>query len=328
MRLSPFVRLIELLEGLHDVHTEFFENKLQRYRLELIRRGWVRVYGYANYHMVDFFGADLEVEIEIDVAADVYRYQNPRNRRHTVVAPLWEVSRYKICMDRWLDDLSDFIGIEPSRKSNKREQIAGHLWHLGSVRVGNTHKFAQVYIARRSQDQIRDQIKAVLDDKVDPRNGILLVDKASNPKLFGDHIERCFADLVQFDGGQSTFDREGLDRILMRYASITGQLAPDEYVDGNLLKLAHMAEPIKLTKEQVKIVAQVWGSPDKNPPVVSWNEVGKQINSGYTSFEDAFGSSAKLAEVFDRLGRGKYRIRRSQIQKTIKETINATINPP
>ncbi len=328
MRLSPFVRMVEILDSLQDLRTEFFENKLQRYRLELIKRAWVRVDGYLDYHMVDFLGADLEVEIEIDEAADVYRYQNPRNRRHTVVAPLWEVSCYKVCMDKWLDDLSDFIGIESSRKSSKREQISGHLWHLGEVRVGSTHRFAQVYIARRSQDLISDQIKAVLDDKVDPGNGILFVDKPSNPKLFGEHIERCIADLVQFDGSQSTFDREGLDRILLRSASITAQSAPDEFFDGNLLKLAHMSAPIKLTKETTKIVAQAWGSPEKKPPVVSWREVCQQINSGYASFEDAFGSPAKLAQVFDRVGRGQYRIRRGQIQKTIKETINATINPP
>jgi hypothetical protein len=315
MRLSPFVRMVEILDRLTDVQAEFSENMLQRYRLELIRRGWVRVDGYLKYHMVDFHGVGLEVEIEIDEAADVYRYQNPQNRRHMVVAPLSEVSCYKICMDRWLEDLIEFIGIEPSRRSAKREQLPGHLWHLGEVRVGDTHRFAQVYIARRSQDQIRDQIKAVLDDKVDPGSGILFVDKASKPKAFGDHIERSFADLVEFDGSQSTFDRQALDRILMRYASVRAQNVPDEFFDGDLLKLAHMPAPIKLTKEKIKIVAQAWGSPEKNPPVVSWREVSQQINSGYTSFEDAFGSPAKLAQVFDRVGRGQYRIRRGKLQK-------------
>ena len=208
MRISPYVRMIEILDRLQDIHTEFFENKLQRHRLELIRHGWVRVDGYVNYHMVEFFGSELEVEIELDEAGDVYRYQNPRNRRHTVVAPLWEVSYYKVCLDRWLDDLSEFIGIEPSRRSIKREQLAGHLWHLGEIRVGTSHRYAQVYIARRAQDPIHEQIKAVLDDKVDPGNGILFVDKTSSPKLYGEHIERCFADLVAFDGSQSTCDRQ------------------------------------------------------------------------------------------------------------------------
>jgi hypothetical protein len=328
MNLSPFVRLIELLDSLQDVHTEFFENKLQRYRVELLSREWVRVAGYSSFHMADFFGDEVEVEIEIDETAEVYRYQNPQRRRHTVVAPLWEVTHYNVCIDKWLDDLSDFIGIEPSRKSIKREQLAGHLWHLGEVRVGSTHRFAQVYIARRSQDQIRDQIKAVLDDKVDPGNGILFVDKVSNPKLFGEHIERCLADLVEFDGNQSTFNRQALDRILMRYASIRAENTPDEYFDGNLLKLAHIAQPLKLTDEQFKIVSQMWGSPDKNPPVRPWAEANEAAKTGYQSFEDAFGSAAKRDLVFQRVGRGKYRIRRGAIQKTIKETINGAINRP
>jgi len=328
MKLSPFVRMIEILDGLPEVHAEFSENTLQRYRLDLIRRGWVRVDGYVNYQMVDFFGTELEVEIEVDEAEEVYRYQNPQNRHHTVLAPLCEVTVYKITLDKWLDDLSDFIGIEPGRKSNKREQIADHLWHLGEVRVGSTHRYAQIFIARRSQDQIRDQIKSVFDDKVDPGNGILFVDNASKPKLFGEHIERCFADLVEFDGSQSTFNRQALDRILMRYASIRQESTPDEYFDGNLVKLAHMAQPLKLTDEQTKIVSQMWGDSNSNPPVKPWVEANEAARTGYQSFEDAFGSAAKRDLVFERVVRGQYRIRRGAIPKTIKETINGAINRP
>lgn len=316
MRLSPFVRMVEILDSLQDLRTQFFENKLQRYRLELIRRAWVRVDGYLDYHMVDFLGADLEVEIEIDEAADVYRYQNPRNRRHTVVAPLWEVSCYKVCMDKWLDDLSDFIGIESSRKSSKREQISGHLWHLGEVRVGNTHKFAQVYIARRSQDQIRDQIKAVLDDKVDPGSGILFVDKASKAKAFGDHIERCFADLVQFDGCESTFSKEAFDRILMRFASINAESEPREYFEGNRLRLTHFKQSMVLTEEQAKVIKHMWGAPHKLPPIMSWSAVNKLAKTGYQSFDDAFGGQVEREVVIEKVAYGKYHVRRGPNQNT------------
>ena len=316
MRLSPFVRMVEILDRLTDVQAEFSENMLQRYRLELIRRGWVRVDGYLKYHMVDFHGVGLEVEIEIDEAADVYRYQNPQNRRHMVVAPLSEVSCYKICMDRWLEDLIEFIGIEPSRRSAKREQLPGHLWHLGEVRVGDTHRFAQVYIARRSQDPIRDQIKAVLDDKVDPGSGILFVDKASKPKAFGDHIERCIADLVQFDGSQSTFNTEALDRILMRYASIKAEDEPPQYFEGNRLRLTHFEQSMVLTEEQAKVIKHMWGAPHKLPPVMSWSEVNKQAKTGYQSFDDAFGGQVEREFVIEKVAYGKYRIRRSPIQNT------------
>lgn len=316
MRLSPFVRLIELLDSLQDVHTEFFENKLQRHRADLLKREWVRVAGYSSFHMVEFFGDEVEVEIEIDEAAEVYRYQNPQRQGHIVVAPLWEVTHYNVCMDKWLDDLGDFIGIEPSAKIKKRELISGHLWHLGEVRVGKTHKFVQVYIARLSQGEAHTQIKAVLDDKVDPGNGILFVDKASRPKLYGEHIERCFADLVGFDGVDSTFDRQALDRILMRYATIKAENEPQEYFEGDRLKLAHFTKSLVLTNEQSKLIKHMWGAPQKLPPVMSWSEVNKLANTGYQSFNDAFISKEQREHVIEKISFGKYRVRRSPIQNT------------
>ena len=313
MRLSPFVRLIELLDSLQEVHSEFFENKLQCHRTELLHRGWVRVAGYSDFHMAEFFGEDVEVEVEIDEAAQVYRYQNPQRRGHIVAAPLWEVTHYSVCMEKWLDDLGDFVGIEPSAKTKKRELISGHLWHLGAVRVGRTHKFVQVYIARLSLGEARTQIKALLDDKVDPGDGILLVDKASSPKLYGEHIERCFADLVEFDGIDSTFDRKALDRILMRYASIKAESEPQEYFEVNRLKLAHFTESLVLTDEQSKIIKHMWGPAQKFPPVMSWREVNKLAKTGYQSFDDAFVDQAKREHVIEKVAYGKYCVRRGLI---------------
>jgi hypothetical protein len=313
MRLSPFVRLIELLDSLQDVHTEFFENKLQSHRAELLSRGWVRVVGYSSFHMAELFGDEMEVEVEIDEAAEVYRYPNPQRRGHIVVAPLWEVTHYSVCMDKWLEDLGDFIGLEPGAMIKKRELISGHLWHLGAVRVGKTHKLVQVYVARNSQGEASAQIKALLDDKVDPGSGILFVDKASSPKLYGEHIERCFADLVEFDGSNSTFDRNALDRILMRYASIKAESEPQEYFEVNRLKLAHFTKSLVLSDEQSNIIKHMWGAPQKLPPVMSWSAVNKLAKTGYQSFDDAFVDQARREHVIEKVGYGKYCVRRGLI---------------
>ena len=156
----------------------------------------------------------------------------------------------------------------------------------------------------------------MLDDKVDPGSGILFVDKASNPKAFGGHVERCFADLVAFDGSQSTFNTEALDRILMRYASIKAEDEPPQYFEGSRFRLTHFEQSMVLTDEQAKVVKHMWGAPHKLPPVMSWSEVNKQAKTGYQSFDDAFGGLDARELVIEKVAYGKYRIRRSPIQNT------------
>ena len=63
--------------------------------------------------------------------------------------------------------------------------------------------------------------------------------------------------------------------------------------------------------ERAKIVKQMWSADGKNAPEVSWAEVNRIANTGYQSFDDAFGGKAEREDVIALVKRGKYRLRRN-----------------
>ena len=46
-------------------------------------------------------------------------------------------------------------------------------------------------------------------------------------------------------------------------------------------------------------------------PELSWAEVNRIVNTGYQSFDDAFGGKAEREDVIAKVGRAKYRVRRN-----------------
>lgn len=319
MKLSPFVRFLALIDSLPDVNEEFFENKLQRYRDEFLKREWIKEVRYLTHHMVDYFDDSVEVEIVVDKNQGVYRYQNPQRLGHIVSAPLWEVTLYSANPQKWLDDLSEFIGIALEKRLDNRELVANHVWCLGEVHVNQAKMSTKVLLARRQNGRFDQLIKEALDDKFDPGDVIVLVDTASNPKVFGEHPERSFADFVDFSDGHSSFNRKMLDRILARGAAQRIEHQPEEYLDGKWLMLAHLPGPIELPPERLKLVSHAWGQQGKTPPLVSWIEINANAKTGYVSFDDAFGSEKARELIFARASRGKYRLRRAEKSKTIKQ---------
>lgn len=328
MKLSPFVRFFELIDSLADVNEEFFENKLQRYRIEFLNRGWVKESAYLTHHLVDYFDDTVEVEIETDANQGIYRYENPQRKNCIVTAPLWEVTLYRTNTAAWLDDMSDFLGIAPESRLVKRDLVANHVWCLGEICIAQANTPIKVVLARRQNGQSDWLIKETLDDKFDTGEVIVLVDTASNPKAFGEYPERCFSDFVDFSGGHSSFDRKMLDRILKRAVAQKVEHQLEEYLDGKWLMLAHLPEPIELTPERLKVVAAAWGQQEKDPPLVSWSEINATAKTGYVSFDDAFGSEKARELFFAWVSRGKYRLRRAENSKNHKSTINAPINLP
>ena len=55
----------------------------------------------------------------------------------------------------------------------------------------------------------------------------------------------------------------------------------------------------------------MWSADGKNAPEVSWAEVNRIANTGYQSFDDAFGGKAEREDVIALVKRGKYRLRRN-----------------
>jgi len=316
MKLSPFVRFLELIDSLPDVNDEFFENKLRRYRIEFLKRNWVNETRYLTHHMVDYFDDTVEVEIEIDDSQGVYRYENPQRPGLIVSAPLWEVTLYSANLKNWLDDLSDFLGIAPENRHDKREVAANHVWCLGEVHVTQAKVPTKVLLARRQNGRSDQLIKETLDDKFDPGDVIVLVDTASNPSVFGEHPERSLADFVDFSGGHSSFDSKMLDRILTRAAVKFSQNKSPEYLEGRNLMLAAFAEPLTLTLELSQVVKLMWGTPPNPPPVMTWKEINATMHCGYQSFYDACNKQRDLMDlIFKKVEYGRYQVRRQFSKK-------------
>jgi hypothetical protein len=74
-----------------------------------------------------------------------------------------------------------------------------------------------------------------------------------------------------------------------------------------------MASSIELTEARAKIIKHMWGTEGSPPPVMSWVEVNGAVtvNTGFQSFDDAFGGKAAREEVLELLRRGRYRVRRN-----------------
>jgi hypothetical protein len=103
---------------------------------------------------------------------------------------------------------------------------------------------------------------------------------------------RWLDEFVRVDDGQDVFDANAFDRVLRGYVTPSGAPEPVEFFQGNRLKLPHFTESRELSAERAKIVKQMWSSDGKNAPEVSWAEVNRIANTGYQSFDDAFGGKA------------------------------------
>lgn len=315
MKLSPFVRFFDLINSLPNLNDAFFENKLQEYRADFLDRGWVKATGYLTHHMVEYLDDTIEVEIEIDEALGIYRYQNPHRILHIITAPLWEVTMYAVNMSKWLDDMADLLKIHPKSRPNHPELAQDHVWYLGDITPPAMDVHTKIAVARCQRGAAEALIQHTLEDHFDSGDVMVLVDTVLTIKPQDEYPKRCLADFVEFSGHQNTFDHKMLNRIVQRNRSKPSEKKPHEYLDGKMLMLAHFIEPIALTETQIKIVQRAWGQQEKEPPIVSWSEVNADKKIGYTSFEDAFGGKEARANIFALVSRGKYRLRRAETKK-------------
>ncbi|WP_223819767.1 hypothetical protein [Cupriavidus cauae] len=135
-------------------------------------------------------------------------------------------------------------------------------------------------------------------------------DQASLPR---DHTLRGFDEFVRVTDGADAFDTDAFDRVLRGYATHVGEPEPVQFFNGKRLKLPHMASSIELTEARAKIIKLMWGTEGSAPPVMSWKEVNGSVtvNTGFQSFDDAFGDKVAREEVIELVSRGKYRVRRN-----------------
>jgi hypothetical protein len=276
-------------------------------------RGWLTASGYLTHLMVPFFDDEIEVEVEADVDAGVFRYRSLQVRGRIVEGPLNEIQLYAWQVERWLDELATLIGIAPRHRATRQELVPEHLWHLGEVRVAGTHRFAPVFVARRWTWVPEEAMRAALTDTRWPRGGVVLRLAPAPLNLPGGHVARGLVDfLVPGNDGDEVFDADAFGRVLRGFVTLGDDPEPKQFLRENRLKLPHFPQSIKLSDERARILSLMWGVDGHPPPVQSWSAISKRIDTGYQSFDDAFAEDwpCPRSEVFDRVGYGKYRLRR------------------
>ena len=308
--MSLHLRFLIAIDRLSSLATPVLATMLGRDCSQFLQRGWVTAEGHLTHVMAPFLDSECEVEIEADPDAGCYRYRSPLDGR-TVVQPLNEIALYGIQIEPWLADLARLIGIEDRRRASRPCRTPQHLWHLGDMRIAGTHDFAPVFVGRAWARAPVAGTSSVLADSVWSRGGVILQARRVQADLPRDHVIRALDEFVRVDDGQDVFDASAFDRVLRGYVTPSGAPEPVEFFQGNRLKLPHFSESRELSAERAKIVKQMWSADGKAAPEVSWAEVNRVANTGYQSFDDAFGGKAEREDVIALVKRGKYRIRRN-----------------
>lgn len=309
--LSVTVAFCDVLERVRSVAPRVDALLLGSDREAFLRRGWVQADGYLTCPQVPFGDSLEEVDADIDEDAGVFRYASPQQRVRTVVRPLSEITLYALRMDRFLTDLGLMVGVEPRQVPDQRLRVPEHLWQLGQVRIAGTHDFAPVFMGRLWERADPGAVSRYLCDPILPRSGVLFLRQAPAQSPPGEHVVRHVADFIRLDAGQESFDTAAFDRVLRGYATALGTPEPEQFLQGNRLKLPHFAQSRELSDAQAKIIKQMWVHEGKPRPLMSWAEINRHANTGYQSLDDAFVNRSQREDVIEKVGRGKYRVRRN-----------------
>lgn len=310
---AAHLAFLAALEQAGDLTKSVCAFRMVRCADDFVQRRWLRpAHAYLTRQMVSFLDGEIEVDVEIDEDAGVYRYRSPQWHSRILTRPLAEIALYDFCVDAWLHDLGDWIGLE---KPNTRGPagIPHHLWHLGNFRMSKTTEPAPALIARRLASVSPEVLLSVLADPAWGRRGVVLMRERPSLPLPGVHEARALSEFIGPQEGGAQFDSASFVRVLR---SLTPPSASDQrtqYLDGQDLLLPHFETVVRLSPARARIVKASWGTDGYPSPIVTWAEIKIAAHSSYQSFDDAFKDCKDMEreDVFDLIDHGKYRLRRT-----------------
>jgi hypothetical protein len=296
------------LERLDKTDDLVCAHQLHQYAGYFLKQGWLIKESYPTHIMVRVFNGYDGVEIDIDERTDTFSYISPIYRSRRATGLLSEVSSYTLNIDEWLDSLTAIFEVEPARRARKRNIIDSHLWYLGEIRIGQSHQFAPLYVARRLPSRLSDW-QQVLCNPIRPNHGIVLCSESTEysiaSKLPNNHTLCPLSDLlIHHTNGQAVCDQETLTRLLQNQT-----ISLNAYFDEKtgLLKLKHLEKAITFSGIQKKIIRVFWNARD-GPPL-TWAEIKRESGSAAKSIDQAFNKRDNWTEWIERAGHGKLRIR-------------------
>ena len=309
---AAYLAFLAALEQASDLTKPVCAFRMGRCGDDFVQRRWLRpAHAYLTRQMVSFLDGEIEVDVEIDEDAGVYRYRSPQWHSRILTRPLAEIALQDFCVDAWLCDLAEWIGLE-NADVKAQARIPHHLWLLGDFRVGKTTEPAPVLIARRLANASSEALSSVLADASWGRRGIVLMRERPSLPLPGVHEARALTEFIGPLEGGAQFDSASFIRVLR---SLTPPSASDQrtqYLDGQDLLLPHFETVVRLSPARARIVKATWGTDGYPSPIVTWAEIKIAAHSSYQSFDDAFRDGKLMREdVFDLIDHGKYRLRRT-----------------
>ena len=309
---AAYLAFLAALEQASDLTKPVCAFRMGRCGDDFVQRRWLRpAHAYLTRQMVSFLDGEIEVEVEIDEDAGVYRYRSPQWHSRILTRPLAEIALHDFCVDAWLRDLAEWIGLETA-DVKAQARIPHQLWHLGDFRVGKATEPAPVLIARRLASASPEALSSVLADPAWARSGVILMRERPLLPLPGIHEARALSEFIGPQEGGGQFDSASFVRVLR---SLTPSSASDQrtqYLDGQDLLLPHFETVVRLSPARARIVKASWGTDGYPSPIVTWAEIKIAAHSSYQSFDDAFrDGKLKREDVFDLVDHGKYRLRRT-----------------
>lgn len=310
---ASHLAFLAVLEQAGDLTRPVCALRMGRCGDDFVQRRWLRpAHAYLTRQMVSFLDGEIEVDVEIDEDAGLYRYRSPQWHSRILTRPLAEIALHDFCVDAWLRDLAEWIGLETA-DVKAQARIPHQLWHLGDFRVGKATEPAPVLIARRLASASPEALSSVLVDPAWARSGVILMRERPLLPLPGIHEARALSEFIGPQEGGGQFDSASFVRVLR---SLTPSSASDQrtqYLDGQDLLLPHFETAIRLSPARARIVKASWGTDGYPSPIVTWAEIKIAAHSSYQSFDDAFKDCKDMEreDVFDLIDHGKYRLRRT-----------------
>ena len=297
-----------VLEHVRSLEERLLADELRGQAVAFLSRRWMVADGHLTHILVQVLDSEQEVAVDIDDNRQTYSYQSPGFRGRVVTRPLADITLYAINLDAWMDEVCKVLEIEPSQRARSREIITGHLWHLGNIRVGNTHRHAPVYLARRMNASDQELRQALLS-AMRPGQGVVLTAHDVDTGLPNSH-QTCGIDRLLVNAGEGiTYDADLLQRLLKGTAADADD--PEEYFDSDTgeLKLACVGDPKMFKGMQKNVIAMFWKARQQNS--LKWSDVVTQTRCQKDP-DSVFGT--KWSIWLERIEgpRGHYRLRTRQ----------------
>lgn len=275
---------------------------------EFKKRNWLVADGYVQSRTVSCYGIELDEDIFIDEDAAHYSFQRKNSLIKSRPRTLEDITVFTPNISVWLRDLTDVLDFEDSKRAKVQELIAGHLWHLGDLRVTKSSRTIPVYIACQLM-QVKESVDLALESRVRPDCGIVFVarreDLYSPFHLPRGHQIAGLDELFLQDG--RTPDKEVIERLSMPQEQAHGSTYFDDR-SGSLL-LAHFPHPKFFSGKQRKVIAYFWKH--RALDFLKWSDVVRETDCGKDP-GSVFGSDwSQYLERSD-AERGRYRIRASK----------------